>query len=61
MGKAKFTADGGETARNVHPRDGAQVSCIKEKENGFIGYPYQIPLVAHDFQAFCKVAIDPLD
>jgi hypothetical protein len=36
-GKGKFMANGNETARNVRPRDGAQVPCIKEKENGFIG------------------------
>jgi hypothetical protein len=60
-GKGKFAANGDETARNVRLRKGAQVPSIKEKKNGLIGYSYQIPLVAHDFQPFCQVAINPFN
>ncbi len=57
-GEGEFTADGNKAARDVRTRDGARVPRIKEKENSFIGNPHRFSFVAHDFEAFCQVAVD---
>ncbi len=49
--KCEFAADGDETAGNV----------IKLEQDCLESHTDSVAFVAHDFEAFCKVAIDSLD
>ena len=60
-GKGKFAANSDEAARDVRPWHGTRVPRTKQKKDGFIGYSYQISLVAHNLKPFREISIDSFD
>ena len=59
--KGKFVANSDKTARDVRPWHRTRVPRIKQKKDGFIGYSYQVSLVARNLEPFREVSIDSFD